>query len=273
MLGEIRTDRKLRVATLCAALALALVAVAYLPPLYDAVSTLSDWVYYVCLLASASGIVGFGFLLWRSFEAGEVLKAIYGTLTLGMALWLTAEVMWMIYDLVLGIDAPFPGLPDLFWTLGFLPLIAALYLRLRTLGAAPSREQALIAIALATLLAIAGILLVVLPIAMAGGEATWLEQTLDILFPLADLVVGVEALLIMFTLSGGRLAWPWALIASGFLIMTVADLLFSYATWHELYAPEGRTNLISYLADVPYAASYVIIALGVYMQARLQRAA
>lgn len=273
MLTEVISDERMRAAAVVAVVAIALIAILYLPPVYDNIGPLSKWVYYACLLSSVGAIVGLGVWLWRSFEAGEVLKAIYGMLALGMALWLIAEVIWATYDLVLGVEAPFPGLPDLFWALGFPPLIAALYLRLRTLGAAPSRGQLLIAVALAAIFAIAGVLLVVLPIAMAGGEATWLERAIDILFPLADLVVGVEALLVMFTLSGGRLAWPWGIIASGFLLMTVGDLLFSYATWYEIYLPEGHINLISYLADAPYAASYVIIAFGVYLQAHLLRAA
>ncbi len=273
MLAEVVSDQRMRVAAVSAAAAVVLIAVIYLPPVYDNIGLASEWVYYICLLGSVGAVVGLGAWLWRSFQAGEVLKGIYGTLTLGMALWLIAEVIWATYDLVLGIDTPYPGLPDLFWALGFPPLIAALYLRLHTLGVAPSHEQMLIAVALAAIFAIAGVLLVVLPIAMVGGESPWLERALDIFFPLADLVVGIEALLIMFTLSGGRLAWPWGIIAGGFLLMTVADLLFSYATWYEIYLPEGHINLISYLADAPYAASYVIIAFGVYTQARLLRAA
>jgi hypothetical protein len=63
-------------------------------------------------------------------------------------------------------------------------------------------------------------------------------------------------------------------LAFGFLVTSVADLLFSYTTWNETYLTGMGvgTNLDTALADVLYYAGYVIITFAMVMQFR-QRSA
>jgi hypothetical protein len=81
-------------------------------------------------------------------------------------------------------------------------------------------------------------------------------------------------MLSVFVLAGGMLAFPWWVLAAGFLVTAAADLFYLYAGWQELYLTGGDqgTNLATFLADVPYIAGYIIIAFAMVMQIRLRRA-
>ena len=48
-------------------------------------------------------------------------------LSIAIALWFTAEILWTYYQLGLGIEVPFPSLADFFWLLGYAFLILHLY--------------------------------------------------------------------------------------------------------------------------------------------------
>ncbi len=268
-------DGRLRLAALCGLAATVIVALTYVPAVEQALSpVVCSWIYYLLLLPSLATMVTAGVLLWRSFARGEVLKLIWAFLTLGMGLWAVAEVLSGYYELIAAAEVVYPSPADLLWVIGYLPLFAALLLRFRSLRARPAGWQWGLALGIFVGLAALAVVFVIGPI-VADPHASLLEKVLNVVYPVGDLAVALIALLCMLVLVGGELSWPWGTIATGYLIMALADLLYGYAEWQGIYPAalvEGR-NFIAALADVPYFASYVIVVLGVYMQARLQRVA
>jgi hypothetical protein len=120
------------------------------------------------------------------------------------------------------------------------------------------------------MLVVLAVVFVIWPIITYPEYERGIEKFLDALYPIGDLVVALGALFSVLALSGGTLARSWALVAAGFLMVACADIIFSYMTWNEIYIHD-RPDLFSSVFDVAYYASYALIALGIYIQARIQR--
>ena len=89
-------DLRRAAATLIAALGV--ISVLYVKPIYQMAGQQTIlWVYDLTVVTSALACVGLSFLLWRSFSRGEVLKKVWGSLTLGLLLWTIGEAIWS-YD-------------------------------------------------------------------------------------------------------------------------------------------------------------------------------
>jgi len=76
---------------------------------------------------------------------------------------------------------------------------------------------------------------------------------------------------LVLVLDGGLLSRPWITIAMGCFCISLSDLLYAFALSRGIYlvaSPDGL-NLISYVVNVSYTLAYVLLALGVYLQARL----
>jgi hypothetical protein len=254
--------------------AVMVVSILYTSPVYRAVGATSvAWVYDLSIISFALLDTVLAFLLWRSSEKGEKLRMIWANLTLGLFLWAVGEMLWAVYELILREEAPYPSVADVVWICGFIPFFIAFYARYRSLGVTPTRRQALIGIGLAALLAILVAILVIRPILTSGEDASLAEQMLNIAYPLGDLLTALIVLLCMFALAGGALSRPWLILAAGFFVVSVADLLFSYATWNDLYrvGSSSGTNLLTFVTDILYYSSYVLIAFGLMLMVRLQR--
>jgi hypothetical protein len=267
-------DRSLRQASALGMVAICVIALFHINSIYHTVGPATVlWLYDVTLVLFALAGAALALILWRSFVRGEILRAIWGSMGLGLLLWATGEIIWAFYELTAQQDLPYPSVADIAFAIGYIPLFSALVLRYRSLRTRPSSGWLVSAwLAFAVLVALA-IVFVFGPIVTYPDYERPIEKFLGVLYPLGDLALALGVLLIVLSLTGGALSIPWALIAVGFMVVSVSDLLFTYATWNEIYmaGPDSGTNLITALSDVPYYASYVFIAFGLYMQARLQR--
>jgi hypothetical protein len=247
-----------------------IVAILYIAPVRTALggSTLL-WFYDLSIIILAWLGAALSLMLARRFERGEVLRTIWLMLGVALLLWGLGEAIWAYYELVLQTD-PYPSPADVVWVIGYIPLFAALALRFQSLQATPDRGQVIAIVVIAV--AVAGILgvFVFAPI-LGDPEVTLVEKVVGVLYPVGDLIVGIGALLIMLVLIGGTLSRPWLFIALGFIVVSAADLLYTYADWQGLYLSGSDKNLLSALSDVPYYISYIIIDFGLILQARLQK--
>jgi hypothetical protein len=207
-------------------------------------------------------------ILWRASSPGEVLRLIWGSLAVGFLLWAAGEAMWTYYRVIAGQELPYPSLADIAWTIGYIPLVVGLFVRYRSFQTTPTRSRLLVIGGLFAAILILAIVFLIVPIVTYTGYERQAEQFLDVLYPVGDLAVAFAAMLVVLVLSGGELSLPWLFISAGFVVIALSDLLFSYATWNELYV-DG--SFLQVFTDITYPASYVIIALGFYIQARFQR--
>ena len=254
--------------------AIGAISLLYVKPIYQMAGPQTIlWVYDLTVVASALAGVGLSFLLWRSFSRGEVLKKIWGSLTLGLLLWTIGEVIWSYDQLLAGDHLPYPSLADIAWIAGYIAVAVGLLLRYRSLQMTPSKGWRRAVLWVSVTLATVIVAIVAVPIIATSGPVSFLEGMVNVLYPMGDLAVAIGALLIALMLIGGALSVPWGLVAAGCFCVAVSDLLYAFAVWHGTYQvdPAGGVNLLTFVVNVLYAASYLITDTGLYVQARLQR--
>jgi hypothetical protein len=263
-------DQRTRWVALAALALVALITVLYLPPVFDAVGAEVVYpIYDVSIIVVALAAAVMAIMVARSLEPGEVLRTMWQALGVGLLLWGSGEAIWAGYDLF-SEEIPFPSAADVLWLVGYIPFFVALFLRYRTLRATPEPARVLTIVVLsAILIGVAGYY-VIWPI-IQDTETELLPKIIYVLYPLGDVIVAIVALLVVLTLSGGELSRPWAMLAAGFIIVSVADLLFNYADWQEIYRAGESMDLLTALVDIPYYASYLFMLVGLYMQGRLQK--
>lgn len=102
---------------------------------------------------------------------------------------------------------------------------------------------------------------------MFDSETTLFAKFYYLYYPLADLAIVVPAAILMYITSlFGRsiISKPWRMMAIGFFLFTIADMLYAYLGWNDLY---GNGNLI----DVLWHSGYLIIGLsGLYQKQLLE---
>jgi hypothetical protein len=266
------SDQRVRWATIAMSIAALLIIVLHIPAVFAALGGVAVlWITDLANVAAAGTGCVLAFLLWAAFEPSEPHKAIWGALAVGLLLWSLGEGIWAFFEMVLQQEIPYPSVADIAWVIGYIPLFVGLWLRYRTLRMTPPTSQLVVVLAVFVALVVVAVIFVIWPI-VTYPEYEPIEKFLDSLYPVGDLVVALGALLSMLALSGGTMFRSWALLAAGLLLISGSDILFSYTTWNEIYVYD-RPDLLSAIVDVSYFAAYILIALGIYIQARIQRVA
>lgn len=202
--------------------------------------------------------------VWISAGNQDVSKRIWGLVAVSMVAWTIAEILWGYYEVVLGQEVPYPSIADFLWIVGYFPLYAAMLIQYRLFQTFPSQRQRLQIALLAVVFALAAGFLVLKPIIEGFESERFLEGLVNIAYPVLDSVLLVLTLAIVFFLEQGRFGFTWRLLGLGFVVMSVGDLLFSYATWNGVYAPESQLNAITLAIDTSYYVSYLLLGLGAY---------
>jgi hypothetical protein len=213
-------------------------------------------------------VTALAFLLWRSYDPNEAARRIWLPLMIGFFMWALGDTLWAYHDLRPGADIPYPSIADIAWTIAFPFLWLGLWRRYRSLGVPLGRRQwfapaAIVVVGLIVFVA------VLWPILTYTDYDRQIERVLDVFYPVGELILFALAVVVAASVRGGRLESPWLAIAIGIAVLSLADLVFAYATWNEVYLIEGPPNLITALSDAPYMAAYAIIAVGEYALGRL----
>lgn len=202
--------------------------------------------------------------VWRLMKREETNRLLWLGIMTGWALWALAETVWSGYS-ILEQDVPYPSLADLFWIIGYIPLGIGLSTRIRTMPVRPNRVQNVMIWTVSAVTILVTLFLIFIPILQSFDPQRLIESILNFLYPLADVFLVIIILRLLFTYEEGDYGFGWRLLAIGFVTMTVADLVFAYATWNEIYYPDMQANIISRLgADVPYTVSYLLWFLGIF---------
>ncbi|HET7144249.1 MAG TPA: hypothetical protein VFI68_09540, partial [Anaerolineales bacterium] len=189
-------------------------------------------------------------------------RLLWWGLTIGWTLWTIAQFWWGIAAMI-GQEVPYPSGADFFWLVGYLPMYFALWERIRSL---PLQSNPMQKAGIWFSILLSGgwtIAFVIIPILQYNDPSALLESVLNILYPLADLILLILVLRIFFTYQQGLSGRAWGWISTGFIFTSLSDLIFSYATTAELYYPDGQANLISTIGvDVIYNLGYLFWVIG-----------
>ena len=203
-------------------------------------------------------------MVWLSTSDEDVSKKIWGKMVLGMVAWTVAETTWAYYEVIRGEEVPYPSLADLFWLLGYVLFYLALLNQYRVFQTTPNRQQKITIALLVSVFTLAVTILVLKPIMDSFDQEKLLESLLNIAYPFSDLVLLILTLAILFSLEHGRFAFTWRLLGLGLVFMSLGDLIFSYASWNEIYYPESQLNTLTILIDTLYYIAYFTLGLGAY---------
>jgi hypothetical protein len=210
----------------------------------------------------ALGILTLTIVLWFNMGRKSQNRLLWFGLMLGWILWTIAEWWWGISSLLVE-EAPFPSMADLFWIVGYIPMFVALDARSRSIPEQTTPKQMLI-IWLSSIIAIGLTAILILEPAISGYEpGTFIETALTLFYPVGDLILFVLVMRVAFKYQQGLNGRAWGWISAGYVLLTIADLVFCYASANNLYYPEGVVNNISLIgSDLLYSVSYMIIMFG-----------
>lgn len=180
-------------------------------------------------------------------------------LACGAALYAIGSVVWAWIEVTRGIEVPFPGLPDVFFLLMYVPLTLALWMGLYARARGNDLFRSLTySGGLVVLVGFA--LFGAVGRAIAGGSSSPLMALLSYAYPVFDMVLLLwPALAIEIAgvlASGSRDRAPWRVTILGVCVLALTDAVFTVQTWNGTYSSGGWL-------DVGWIAAFLCIAAGV----------
>ena len=168
--------------------------------------------------------------------------------------WAIGEALWSYYDLIQGVQVPFPSWADA----GFLAAIpfacAGLLLFPSSRQRTAHRVQSLLdGCIIATTMLFASWATVLGPL-FRSHQGSILKQSISLAYPVSDVVM--VSLVVILIARAGRRGWTsLGLVMTGLVAFAVADSSFSYLTEVNRY---GNGNFL----DTGWVAGYLLISLG-----------
>ena len=136
--------------------------------------------------------------------------------------------------------APVPSVADGFWIAFYLPMAAALILRIRAAASVAGAVIFDILIAIGALGSLSATFVLQATISVMGGPLSWYVTSLA--YPVGDLVLAALVLQLAAA-NGWRLGRGTALMAACFLVWGVTDTVYAFQTIHGTYVPGGVLDL------------------------------
>lgn len=215
----------------------------------------TDWIFepisgsvVVLSIISAKrhGIIGSHGKAWIAF-------------TVFSAMWFIAETVWMILELFYN-QKPFPSLADAFYLAGYPAyfVFAVLYIK-------PVKDGVTRKMILGASLVAAAVLVPNLYMAFdnSSGEDQ-LSIILGAVYPVADAIVLVPAIIGVILFFGGRVNFLWSLMLLGVIVEVIADTGFQYLSLdNSLYT--------GHPIDILFLWSYILFSFGVYDHIKIFR--
>lgn len=186
------------------------------------------------------------------FGPGERPRVIWTCFAICLWLWTVAEALWG-YRYMRDGEVPVFSAADTFWLLGYFALTVSLGRQFRLISFSKTNVVlwATIGIWLGVLGSIAVILLII-------QSQTPLADFFAYFYLLADTVVGILAVCIVYAFRGRALAIPWLMISS----FVFSDFMYIRLTESGVYDYVMSGVSVALLADTLYMIAYLLVAWG-----------
>lgn len=186
------------------------------------------------------------------FSRAEPPRVIWTYFAVCMWLWTVAEAIWGYLYMRDG-EVPVFSVADTFWLLGYFALTVSLGRQFRLIFFSKTNVViwATIGIWLGVLGGIAVILLII-------QSQTPLADFFAYFYLLADAVVGLLAVYIVYAFRGRALAIPWLMISS----FVLSDFMYIRLTESGMYDYVMSGVSVALLADTLYVIAYLLVAWG-----------
>ena len=191
-------------------------------------------------------------LIPLNFQKDEPPRVIWSSFALCLWLWTIAEAVWGYLYMRDGQVDVFT-VADIFWLLGYFALTVSLARQFRLVLFA--RRETVIWVAIGMWL---GLLLSITLILLVIQSDTPLEDFFSYFYLLADTLVGLLAIYLVYAFRGRALAIPWLTISS----FVLSDFIYIRLTETGVYDYVMSGISIALLADTLYVLAYFLVAWG-----------
>lgn len=196
-------------------------------------------------------------LLYKSQSGarGGGMSRAYLSYSVGLFCWVLGESTWTLYSILLHVEVPFPSLADLFWLVGYAPLLLALLWQAWPFrGAFNPRKQILLSLGMCAMGAV--ILSQTVPFILQQNESL-LATIVGVAYPILDTLLLSIAIPVFILFRWGTYWRPMLFVLVGIMLQLIGDLLFAQSALSGSYYPGSPADLI-------FDFSYLMLALGFY---------
>ena len=147
----------------------------------------------------------------------------------GVTLWFLGEFSYTFYHFVLNTDAPYPGIGEIFYVAGYVPLILFTYRSFKTIN----RDGLIKRRAIAFVVTLASVVPVISTIQIFSQEvdfqSQWPDIALNTIYNYGDIVLLSLSILILTKLPRNNpYIYHWILFTSFLILATITDLIYTY---------------------------------------------
>lgn len=186
------------------------------------------------------------------FQNGEPPRLIWAFFAICMWLWTVAEAIWGYLYMRDG-EVPVFSTADVFWMLGYIALTISLGRQFRLITF--SKTNKVIWVSVGTWLAVTAIIAVLLYITQSESQV---EDFFSYFYLLADALVGLFALYLVYIFRGRALAIPWLTISS----FVISDFIYIHLSNSGMYDYVMSGISVALVADTLYVMAYLLVAWG-----------
>ena len=149
----------------------------------------------------------------------------------GVSLWFLGEFSYTYYQIVLGTDAPYPGVGEIFYVAGYIPLILFTYRSFKTIN----RNGIIKRNAIVFVVTLASVLPVISTIQIFSQEVDFQSQWPDIVISTitnyGDIILLSLSILILTKLPiSNPYIYHWILFTSFLILATITNLIYLTAS-------------------------------------------
>lgn len=188
----------------------------------------------------------------------------WGWLVIGWGMWAVGEILYFILSQS-SREILNPSAADYFFIGGYIPFAIGLISRLRETPRRLSPRNRHLLFGLYVALVTAAYVFIIQPVLQNSKPSNFFANILDITYVIGDMLVLLLAIRLLVDYRIRVNGSGWILLIIGFILLTHADLVYSYLMSFDLYNPGDQVNLITSLGySVSYGLAYIFFILGIY---------
>jgi len=213
----------------------------------------SNWVISAnAAIAASLGL----FAAYRHRFHGPHAKA-HVALSIGLSLWLCAEVTWAIYEIVLEIIPPIPSIADYLWLSAYGFLAYYLFSTYREFKKKLKFSKKTLSISIIVSAIFAGyVIYLTTSISVLSSQRDIAMFIVTISYPTLDAILMVPAIVILLDIRNEPLWFiPWICESLGLLLIALSDI------WFALVVLTSLTEQF-WLSSLFFAAHFLVMAAG-----------
>jgi hypothetical protein len=238
-----------------------LIAYSVIYNIYPFSELVNDWILNIVYMTSVVVPAIAASAVLKNYGKEEHPHKIWLYITVGFWVWAVAELTWIAYNMLLG-EVPSLSLADPLYLIGYFYLILAILVQYKLMNRNAKMSLPVAALLMWFLIITASAIVFILAISVSDIRQQFLDYLavfLAYLNSIADLVIGVAALLIIRAFQGGALGKPWW----GFLILGASDFFYAWLIQTDAYAYETLSgDLLRFASDLAYMLAYLLIGYG-----------